>query len=357
VIRYFRKSKALLILVYSLLGLSILYLLILTKPMIYGMFIFLKAVMMPFLVALMISYILNPIVNLLSNRKVPRTIAVLLIYSIFILSVVIMLMNLIPLFVTQFGEMKEHLPDVNKKVQIFVDDINRKSWLPDSIRQGFNHSLEKLENWVSFSVSEYVNQIGSTINTLLVACIIPFLAFYILKDFQLLEKTALRVVPPTYRHQTVKLLIDVDTALGNYIRGQLIVCTIVGIMAYLGYWWIDMPYPLLLASLVAIFNIIPYLGPFFGAAPALLMASTISLNMVLCVVVVNVSIQVLEGNIISPQVVGKKLHLHPLVIIFALLVGGEMAGIVGLILAVPFFAVIKVIVQHVYMQYNNISKE
>jgi len=161
----------------------------------------------------------------------------------------------------------------------------------------------------------------------------------------------LAIVPRAHRKNVIKLVIDIDTALGNYIRGQFLVCLLVGLLAYVGYWLIGMPYALLLASIVAVFNIIPYLGPFFGAAPAIIMASTISIKMVLLVVAVNMAVQILEGNVISPQVVGRTLHMHPLLIIFALLVGGELAGIVGLILAVPFFAVMKVIIQHIFLYY------
>ena len=102
---------------------------------------------------------------------------------------------------------------------------------------------------------------------------------------------------------------EIDTALGNYVRGQFIVCVIVGVFAYMGYMVIGMPYALLLA-IVAAFNVVPYLGPFLGAAPAVVMASTVSIKMVL-MVIVNAMCQVLESNVISPQVVGRTLHLHP----------------------------------------------
>jgi predicted PurR-regulated permease PerM len=350
-INNFWKNKGLWILIYSLLGLSVIYLLILTKPFIFGVFEFLKTVLMPFLIALMISYLLNPIVHLLHLRKVPRTFAVLLIYSVFTLTVIIMAMNLTPIFAKQWNELIEHIPDLSNKVQVYMVKMNEHQWLPESIRQGIEQSLRKLEYWTAQSVSKAMNRIGSTLNVIFIAGIIPFLVFYMLKDFQLLEKTALAIVPRPHRKQTVKILIDIDTALGHYIRGQLIVCLIVGMLAYLGYWWFKMPYPLLLASLVAVFNVIPYLGPFFGATPAILMAATISWKMVLFVVLLNLFIQIVESNFISPQVVGKKLHLHPLVIMLSLLVGGELAGIGGLILAVPVFVVIKVIGQHIFNNY------
>ncbi|MDQ0901395.1 MULTISPECIES: AI-2E family transporter [unclassified Paenibacillus] len=347
----FWKNKWFVGLVYLLLVLASLYMLLQIKPIMFSVFTFIKAIVTPFFIAVIISYILNPIVNILNQRKVPRTIAVLLIYSVFLSSLTVIIMNMTPMFVSQIAELNEHMPQMAMRAQSLVDGFNQNQLLPDSVRNGFNHSLTKLENSISMAISNYMNQIGNTINMLFIAFIVPFVAFYILKDFQIIEKTALAIVPREHRKKTIKLLIDIDTALGNYIRGQLLVCLIIGALAYLGYWLIGMQYALLLASVVAVFNIIPYLGPFFGAAPAIIMASTISLKMLLLVALVNLAVQILEGNVISPQVVGRTLHMHPLFIIFALLVGGEVAGIVGLILAVPFFAVMKVIIQHIFLHY------
>lgn len=342
----FYKNRWFAVLVYILLGLAALYMLLLIRPLLIGIFSFLRKVLAPFFIALLISYLLHPVVSLLNRRKVPRTMAVLLIYAVFLTSVAVILLNLIPIFVNQVKELNEHLPELSMRAQSLVDGLNDSKVVPLSIRDGINQSFVKLEKGISQSVSQYLDGIGSKLNMLFMIMIVPFLAFYMLKDYRHLERTAITAVPQTHRKLTVKLLLDIDTALGNYIRGQLLVCIIVGVLAYTGYWLIKMPYPLLLASLVALFNIIPYLGPFFGAAPALIMASTISIKMMLLVLVVNVAVQVLEGNVISPQVVGKTLKMHPLMIIFALLIGGEIAGIYGLILAVPTFAVCKVIYHH-----------
>ncbi|GIP31439.1 AI-2E family transporter [Paenibacillus sp. J2TS4] len=347
----FYKNKWFGIFLFALVGLILLYMLILVKPIILWGYKFLSAVLAPFVIAMIISYVLNPVVTLLNHRKVPRTIAVLLIYAVFITSLVVIMMNLIPVFVTQLAELNEHIPQMTMKAESMMMTLNDHPLLPDSIREGIYNSLNKWEDAISTAISDYINRIGSTINMLFVAFIVPFVAFYILKDFKLIERGVITIVPKGHRRPTVKLLRDIDQALGNYIRGQFIVCLIVGLLAYIGYWIIDMPYPLLMASVVAVFNIIPYLGPFFGAAPAILMAATVSWKMVLYVVIVNTAVQILEGNVISPQVVGRTLHMHPLSIIFALLVGGELAGIIGLILAVPLFAVLKVIIQHIFIYY------
>lgn len=347
----FTSNRLFIAMVYILLGLLSFYLLLQLKPILVHIYDFLKAVLTPFLIAMIISYVLNPIVSLLADRKVPRSIAVLLIYAIFIAAITVVLMNMIPMMIEQFQALNKHAPELTMRAQNLVDNLNNTSIIPESIRNGITKALVQLEKYAATAVMEIVNNIGNMLNIVFIAFIIPFLAFYILKDFEVFERTVLTYVPKSHRKSAVRLLKEIDEALGSYIRGQFIVCVIVGVLAYIGYWSIGMPYALLLAALVAIFNIIPYLGPFFGAAPALIVASTVSVKMMLLVIVVNTVCQILEGNIISPQVVGRTLHMHPLSIIFALLVGGEIAGIVGMIIAVPIFAALKVILQHLFAYY------
>ena len=338
---------------YGLLGLVIIYMFIQIRPLLMGIYTLVSAVLAPFLLAMIISYVLNPIVELLNKRRVPRTIAILLIYTIFIISLTVIVMNLIPMFTEQLTELNEHIPQMTMKAQSLMTDFNDNQLLPESVRMGINKAMLQLENGITMAISNYLNGIVSTFNTLFIAFIIPFLAFYILKDFHVMERAVLSIVPRNLQKQTIQMLVDMDHALGGYIHGQFLVCIIVGCLSYVGYWIIGMPYALLLASVVAIFNIVPYLGPFIGAAPALIMSSMMSWEMVLYAILVNTIVQILESNIISPQVVGRTLHMHPLLIIFALLVGGEFAGLLGLILAVPFFAVMKVMIHHFFLNYIN----
>jgi predicted PurR-regulated permease PerM len=350
--QYF-KNKWFVFLVYCLLGLSVLYMFIQIKSIFIALISFMKAVFLPFAIAMIISYVLNPIVSLLGERNVPRTIAVLLIYALFMLTGTVVLMNLTPVFITQLNELHEHLPQFTMRAQSFILTMNENDLLPEGVRKGINDALMKAEQQLAQSISSYIQRIGSTINAMFVAFIIPFLAFYMLKDFQMFERAILSFVPTEHKHRTVRLVNDIDKALGNYIRGQFLVCIIVGLLAYMGYVLIDLPYPLLLAAIVGVFNIIPYVGPFFGAAPALLVASTVSIKLMLLVVAVNFLCQLLEGNVISPQIVGRTLHMHPLLIILVLLIGGEIGGLAGLILAVPIFAVGKVIVHHAWLYYKH----
>jgi predicted PurR-regulated permease PerM len=347
----FAQSRLFTVLIYTILCLLALFLLVLVRPMLFSVYEFLKAVLTPFLVAMVISYMLNPIVNLLHDRKVPRTAAVLLIYAVFISVCVVILINVIPMFMNQVDELNEHMPELTMRAQNAVEHFNNTNVLPGSVRDGINKSITGFEKQVEQRITDFLNNIGAVMNVLFIIMIVPFLAFYMMKDLNVFERGALQYVPRERRKQTVRLLKDIDTALGSYIRGQLIVSVCIGVLAYIGYLIIGMPYPLLMAAFVSLFDIIPYLGPFFGALPALLMATTISWKMVLMVIIVNMICQNLESNVISPQVVGKSMKMHPLTIILVLLIGGQLAGIIGMILAVPFYAALKVVVQHVSAYY------
>ncbi|WP_373558067.1 AI-2E family transporter [Paenibacillus sp. XY044] len=336
--------------IWILLGLIILYFIWQLRPMFINLYQFLKAILAPFVVAMIISYVLNPVVCMLAARKMPRGIAVLLIYAVFLTCLAVILINLIPMLIEQMEELNEHLPEMTMHAQNIMNNLDNHAF-PMGIKEGVDRWLLQWEDRLAKGISNFMDHIGSTINIVLNIFIIPFLIFYILKDFDVFERAVVSLLPRTHRKASVRLLKEIDEALGNYVRGQFLVCLIVGILAYIGYMIVGMPYALLMASIVAVFNIVPYLGPFLGAAPAVVMASTISWKMVLMVIIVNWMCQLLESNIVSPQVVGKKLHLHPMLIIFALLVGGEIAGIVGLILAVPLFAVLKVIIQHFFAYY------
>lgn len=332
--------------------LGIVFMLMQLGPLLSVLFAFLKTVLAPFLIAVLISYLLNPIVALLSRRGVPRSIAVLMIYALFIASITIMLINTIPLFNIQIQELAEHVPEWNQQMQSWIKQFNdNKDFLPQSVKDGIEKSLDKMEQGVTDGVGRMMDGLGSTLNQLFIAFIVPFLAFYMLKDAEVIEKSLVSFLPGKRRKEVLRLLKEIDDALGNYIRGQLLVCFVVGVLAYIGYLIIGVPYPLLLAAAVAVFNVIPYIGPFIGAVPAVLVGLSVSTKMVISVIVVNLVVQMLEGNVVSPQIVGRTLHMHPLFIIFALLVGGEVAGIMGLILAVPFFAVCKVIVEHIALHY------
>lgn len=350
-------KKLFLYLILAILILTVIFLLLKLNPMIEKVFLFCKSILLPFLLALIISYVLNPLVSMIQRRGISRSLAVFLIYFVFIGSLAIIVINVFPKLVTEFRELANYIPEIIAKFESWIEIIrhDHSNPLPDSIQNGIDSALDGLETKISDGFTNVTAFIGNTVNTIITIVLVPFVAYYFLKDYQILEKTIVTFMPKKNRKRIIRVARDIDEALGNYIRGELLVCLIIGSLAYIGYLIVGLPYAIVLALIVGLTNIIPYLGPYIGAFPAIIVALSISWKMALSVVVVNVIIQIIEGNVVSPQVVGRKMNIHPLFIIISLLVGGKIAGILGLILAVPAFAILKVIVHHIGLYYSSRS--
>lgn len=341
------KSRIIYILVVGLLTCGLLVLLWHLREVLAWIWNVLKLILIPLIISMIMAYLLNPVVNVLSRRKMPRSAAVLLIYGTFLLLMAVLFVNLVPVFTRQMRDLLEHVPEWTARLQLWLHHMyQQRLMLPETLQESIERAIETAEDWFTDQAARFVRQLPSTIEPLVMALTVPFITFYLLKDHQLMERLVKLLVPTDKRRDIIRMLGAIDRALGNYIRGQLIVAALIAVLAYIGYWLIDLPYPLLLAVFVGVMDIIPYLGPYLGAVPALLVALTVSPKMVVLAVVVNGVVQLVEGNVLSPWIVGRTVDLHPLTIIFAVLVGGKVAGLMGSLLAVPFVVVAKVVVVH-----------
>ncbi|PLR78049.1 AI-2E family transporter [Bacillus sp. V3-13] len=304
-------------------------------------------VLLPFLIAAFITYLLHPVVEKLHEAGLHRGLAVFIIYFLFFGGLGWAFYKGIPAFIVQLKDLSEHAPEFANQYRSWIDTIqSRTSAWPDGVQERIDQNIASAERALDRMLARIIDGLVAVVNSLLIVAIIPFIAFYLLKDYLLIKKAAWYLTPRTWRKPAELFLRDVDKSLGGYIRGQLLVCFIIAALSTLSFWIIGMRYPLLLGFIVGVTNIIPYFGPFIGAIPAAVLAATISPKMVVLSVIIVFSLQFLEGNILSPLIVGKSLHMHPLFIMLALLAGGEVGGIIGLILAVPVMAVAKVAIVH-----------
>ena len=206
--------------------------------------------------------------------------------------------------------------------------------------------LEKLFDQVEGALIRLAQSIPSLV-------VIPFLIFYFLKDVTLIKKSTWYLTPPKWRRSLSYYAKDVDHTFGSYIRGQLLVASVVAVLSMIGLWLLGVPYAILFGLFIGATDIIPYFGAIIGAAPAIVAALLISWDKGLYTVILLVVIQQIEGNLLSPLIVGRTLHLHPMLIVLALLVGVEMGGILGLLVAVPALAVLKVTLLHIRQHFQN----
>ncbi|WP_085523268.1 AI-2E family transporter [Tuberibacillus sp. Marseille-P3662] len=310
----------------------------------------------PFFIALLIAYLLHPFVNYL-QRGMPRPVAILIIYTTFFGVMIYALIKGMPYVITQLKHFAEQIPDWIQVYRKHVNDIYlaTSNW-PETLHDNFDQILSSVENTLKSFIHGVVSWLQGLVKSFFTILLIPFLVFYFLKDADKMRRYFWHIVPESWRPTGRELTHKIDQQLGNFIRGQLLVCAALIVVAFIGLWFLDVPYPLILGMFIGITDIIPFFGPIIGAVPAILIAATVSVKTVILVGVLILVIQFLEGNIISPLIVGRSVHVHPVWIMLSLVVGETFAGILGLLLAVPIFLAIRVIVNHYAEQRKKIDK-
>ncbi|MBD1382044.1 AI-2E family transporter [Metabacillus arenae] len=306
-----------------------------------------KAIFGPFLIAAFITYLLHPLIEKLHESGVQRPLAIFIIYLLFFGAIGYGFYRGIPVLIEQLKDLSNNIPYIAKTYNSWLSFIhNQTDHWPDGIHERIDGFFHDIEIWMNHAIDKVLRSIGKLVDYILVLAIIPFLVFYMLKDFEVLKKSAWYLTPKKWRKQGQQFMKDLDHSLGSYIRGQFFVCVLIGFLAFISLWIFQVRYPLILGLIIGITNIIPYFGPLIGAVPALIIASTMSPRIVLMVVIIILTLQFIEGNILGPLIVGKSLHMHPIVIMLALLAGGKLAGILGMILAVPVVVIMKVLIVH-----------
>ncbi len=324
------------------------YLLLLLSPFWQPILTTIYRISIPFIIAGVITYLLHPIVEQMKNMGVSRPISISFIYFVFTLLLVYLFMKGTPYIVEEIKDLIDNIPNfINIYRELVSDFYKQTSMMPEGFRIRAEGWLTDLEAVAAEGLADTVSNLPGLVDYFLMAIIVPFLVFYLLKDYNMIEKTAWYLTPRKWRGSGRQLLKNINISLGNYIRGQLLVCLAVAIIASVGLLLIGMPYAVILGIFIGIMNIIPYFGPVFGAFPIAIIAFTESLQLVFLGLLVNFAIQFIEGNILSPLIVGKSIHMHPILVMFALIAGAEVGGAIGLIIAVPILAVVKVVVMHI----------
>jgi len=313
--------------------------------------VFISTVFFPILITGFLYFLLNPVVDFLHRKKVPRVLAILIIYVVFGGLLVLAIGNLVPAVSKQATELANDLPDLANKTTDYFYNIVRSSEFKnfrveqqntiDSVQQRLIEYANTLPNSLTNGLMGFL---GVVTNIAIILVTVPFLLFYMFKDGHRFPQAVSKLIPKEYREEGLKILKETGETLSAYIQGQVTVASVVGILAFIGYMIIDLRYALIMALIVAFTNIIPYVGPIIGGAPAVLVGFFDSPTKALLVVVVILVAQQIEGNLLSPLILGKTLDTHPATIIIILLAAGNLAGILGMVLAVPTYAVIKTII-------------
>lgn len=324
--------------------------------------VLLKTVLLPILLTGAIYYLLNPLVDWLEGKRVRRVYTITALYLFIAGIITVVIMSVVPLVKQQVTGLIENIPQYSTEIQgQFEDLIGGDFFYQLQESTGFNPN--DLGNTLSERATALFNSawsgiggfIGAVKNVVLAIVTVPFILFYLLKDGKKLPHFILRFVPVRLRQQTHHVMTEMNGQISSYIRGQIIVSFCIGALMYVGFLIIGLDYSLVLAIIAAFTSIVPYLGPAIAITPALIIALVTSPIMLVKLIVVWTVVQLIEGKFISPQIMGKSLKIHPITIIFVILTAGNLFGVLGIILAVPGYAVLKVICTHLFQWFERRS--
>lgn len=307
----------------------------------------------PVVFAVAIVYVLNPLVNRLENRHIHRLLGSCLSYLIMIAVLTAIGFLVVPIIRTQAVALAEEVPVIVDQIaeagQDLADRFDVTIEMPgfDTVSDWFSQT----ENQQRLTdVASGVFDVAATVvEAILLFLLAPVLAFYMLVDAPNTRKVARSLVPEDLREEAVHVAGLVSRALGGFVRGQLLVALIVGILTSFALWIIGLPLWLIIGAITGLLNMVPFVGPTSGGILAVAVSLVLGdWKMALWAAVAMVIVQQIDNHMISPIILRATVKLHPVIIILALLVGGSLAGLLGVLVAVPLAAVTKIILSHMW---------
>ncbi len=339
----FNKLKILRIIIYVLLVLLISYS--------FKIYPILRITLFTFIASVIIAYILNPFMKFLERKNIKRLYAIIIIYITIALAIFILAIGIFPSTFRQFKHLLFSMPDLVRNFVDYSDSI-RKNLFTDvpfvnQMITSINGQLVKIANtilsasgtWITGMVAGITSFIGIVIQLIL----IPVITFYLLLEKDKILDAISRMVPDRYETFLVKTWREIDESLSMFVRGRIIMAIFVGVatMIYLMAFGIEFSFVIGVITCVA--DIIPYIGPFLGFIPAVLLALFKGPFTALWVAALFCFVQWLENNILGPKILGDSTGMHPLIVLILLILGGGMFGVLGMIFSVPVAAVVKII--------------
>lgn len=339
-------------------------------------------ILVPFAIALILAYIFDPVVTFLEKKGWSRSKGALLLIASLLLGFVVLLLFVIPALVQEITGFISQIPQIQAKIiEIFNMLKNLKNtnvpeqfkWIQKiaeyEIPPEFKNLTESLIKKVEESIPLVANKTWSFLTgafsgivqfilSLLSLIIIPVLTFYMLKEMNNIRNFAIDLVPAKKKDFVISICHDINIALSNFLRGQLLIASIVGILTGTGLFFIGIKFSLLIGLLAGISNVVPYLGGIVTVSTAILMALFTENPVISIVLVILLSsaISFLENSFLSPKILGESLELNPLLIMLAILIGGHLYNFWGMLLAIPFTCVLKVLFDRWYKSYKDEEK-
>ncbi len=326
-----------------------------------GVLLYLLApVLSPFALSALLAYLADPLVDRLQKWKLSRTLAVCVVFVMMTLVLIAVILILVPMLEQQISKFVHNLPTyatwfrvkvlpvIQQRTGLSVSDFDPQN-LIDILQNHWKTAGGVAATVVSVVSKSGLAMLGWIANILL----IPVVTFYLMRDWNLLLSRIHELLPRPIEPLVIKLAAESDQVLGGFLRGQLSVMIALGIIYSLGLWIVGVDLALLIGMTAGMISFVPYLGGIVGLLAAVIAALVQyhDINHVLMVLGVFAFGQTLEGMVLTPSLVGDRIGLHPVAVIFAVLTGGQIFGFLGVLLALPVASVAMVLLRYVHSQY------
>jgi predicted PurR-regulated permease PerM len=319
-------------------------------------------ILTPFLIGILLAYLADPLVDWLERRGLSRTWGVVVVFALFTLLFMALLLVLVPMLAKQLVRLYELAPQMLDWLQhVALPWVQQRLgladgfWKFDKIKSAISEHMGQTTDIVGVVLSQATASSLALIAWLANMVMIPVVGFYLLRDWDLMMAKLRSLLPRQHEPQIVGLAGECHEVLGAFVRGQLLVMVALGIIYSVGLMLVGLELGLLIGMLAGLAAIVPYMGFIIGIGAALvagLFQFGGDLYPMLGIVAVFVIGQALEGMVLTPLLVGDRIGLHPVAVIFAILAGGELFGFTGVLLALPVAAVIMVLLRHVHDLYK-----
>lgn len=336
------------ILRFSLIGLAILIAL-------FIMFLFYDIVIILAL-SVLFALIFDPLVTFFEKKKIQRVYSTICVFVLIIILIYLVYSIYVPHFVGQIENLTESLKKISLHQRILNMEKELRKFFPFVARGEF---VQKVESYIGSFILDSFEKVSvflsSVFSVMAIVVIVPFISFYLLKDSRVILKGLLNLMPNKYFEMSYWVAKKISEQLGKFVRAWIFDATFVGTICGLGFYFIGLENSFSLGIIAGLGHLIPYLGPFIGGVAAIVISLIQfgDFSQVPAIIVLVLSVYTLDNGFFQPYIFSKNLNIHPIIIILLIVAGSQVAGIIGMLLAVPVATVIKTAIREIYFAVKN----
>ncbi len=307
---------------------------------------YIREIVAMFVVAIMLASVIDPFADWFAQKRIPRGLAVLIVYTVLLALASLIVIVLVPIVVEQSGQLLQNISTSSRDLIDSFVQFQQRHQVLDSLTSG----LQSFQQSITASAGSVFTTVKGFFGGIAALIIVLVLAFYMVVEEDSMRKYFRTLAPAEYQPYLNQTLKKMQMKIGAWLRGQIILGFFIGLAVYIGLKLLGVPYALLLALIAGLFEIVPYVGPIISLIPAAIIGFAQSPVLGVAVVILYLILQQVENNVLVPKIMQKVTGLSPILSIAALLVGVQIGGVVGAILAIPLATMIAVVVEDIFKE-------